>query len=583
MKSSTIAKNRTQLDLCLIFGAWIYFLVPSIKWNFDLTHETVLLNSVIAVKNGLTLHRDIFEPKGFLYPTLLGKIQNLFPTHLSDGQYSRLLQYGLVLVGTLIAWWILSRYAPKFRLVVPVFWLIGNQYWTTDTFVLNRMFWLEPNYLVVVACLFVVASTIFANENKNAHVKILSLILSGLTIGLLPWLRVQGIFISALLYLTIFNIYRDNHKKILFLSLGTSTSFFSPVIYIHLTGGLREWSDQIFVHPFLYSRLGSDHSTMSSSQLLSTAILFLGSTAFLLITLVLLGSFRESRSAQLITFLSLQAFLLVANFIVLRREVNPESNNNPLNWLIIMIEYFPQLIPRMALVISLTSFFVLLLRGKLRNITPIPPSDKVNLLKTLSAINLGMLILLYPNIGHTFIVSLPFLIFISILLENIKNKEEFVILKKFKLGVFRLLCSIIGFSFVLAFASISKEEYSYETKYLAGTTTTSSPSAQSALEFSRIVEKFEPRSVIVLCDGVIPFNDHGQFLSVIPYFGQGDNMQFVNLSAPVAKKLLICGRNRDEDVYRKELASLEIGDYPWELVDFFDIGGRYVGYFVRGK
>lgn len=582
-------KKWLSLQLFLIIVLWIAFLPSSINWNFDFTHETVLLNSVIAVKNGLVLHRDIFEPKGFLYPTMFAKIQNIIPLNLSEAQYSRLLQYILVLGTVIITWWLLKEFSPKFQLVVPLFWLVGNQYWTLNSLELNRVFWLEPNYLITFFSLALVLIMIVAMKSERRYLQATLFVVGGLIIGSLPWIRVQGVFISLLLLISLLSL---GQKPLIYkylLAIGFSISLCSPLVYLYLRKSLNEWLQQIFIHPFLYTKIGSDHSTMSTQRLLSTLILFIGSALFLALFIILLGLVRENDATRVLIVLVLQICFLTTIFVLSMKEVDPFSDNNPWNWFIILLEYFPQLIPKLSLVATVIIFILLCINVGLKEKLMIFPAEEKVALKIMLMVNLGLLILLYPNIGHAFVLSLPHLTFFAIYLESSIRNRPNILTQSLKLGLFRLLCSLIIFSLLLLIFSVPKERFKLDSKYLSGTFITSSSSFESSKKVEKFLESVETRSTLVLCSGIIPFKRSGDSILATPYFGAGDNMQFADLQSISAKNALVCTGDSSEKEFLKAMSTFGIAVEKWRLKESLNLGDRYLGYLIvkeldnRGK
>lgn len=221
----------------------------------------------------------------------------------------------------------------------------------------------------------------------------------------------RGIHFAVAPYFTSLFGSETSYLQISFLAIGFSISLCSPLVYLYLRKSLNEWLQQIFIHPFLYTKIGSDHSTMSTQRLLSTLILFIGSALFLALFIILLGLVRENDATRVLIVLVLQICFLTTIFVLSMKEVDPFSDNNPWNWFIILLEYFPQLIPKLSLVATVIIFILLCINVGLKEKLMIFPAEEKVALKIMLMVNLGLLILLYPNIGHAFVLSLPHLTF----------------------------------------------------------------------------------------------------------------------------------------------------------------------------
>lgn len=554
-----------KFDLVLLFVFWLLFLIPSIRWNFDLNHETVLLNSTMGLDKGLMLHRDVFEPKGVLYPWLQGAIQAIFSLPLGIAVLARLIQYFFAGITVFVAWSILRRVSPQFRLVIPIFWLVGNQFWTSKETSLNRLFWLEPNYLVVLMVVFFMKVIVDSFHQKDFKTRRWEILLSAFIIGAIPWVRIQGLLLSLIFVSILIEVCRKNKISLRTPIFTIMLTLAFPYIFLVVNQASDQWFRQILLHPFKYSLKGSKHSTMSIGALGTTITTFIISSFFIILIVFFLGLWQGkfvTRAAILLGIFVVISIHAYANF----SEVDKTLDNSLSNWLTIMTEYFPQLIPRFAFVVVAIYFCIrVILFGKRFDIDR-NKGNIADILRISSLSSVGCYAYLYPNIGHTFVVSLPALITVAILLTNLLKGNSFLkesaIIQR---GLLNLISSLVIYSTALLAVSISDQRAAYTTNALSGVFSVASMQPESASKFEKLLDKLEPKSVIILCDGVLVYNSYGEYMSNSPYFWTGDNIEFVDLMVGNPKYAIICSESSSLKNMDAELATFRLNTKDWRI------------------
>jgi len=521
------------------------------------------MNSLYALDNGLVLHRDIFEPKGLLYPWLFHAIQISIPLEISVALYARAIQYFIVGVTALVSWSILKRYGTRFRLWIPCFWIVGNQYWTLNESKFNRVFFLEPNYLVVLLILIIMRCSMTVFESKNKDIIKRGLVIIAFAMAALPWVRIQGLLVTTVL----FPLYICLCKRVAIITKPILTFIFTlacPFLYLYLNDASDEWYEQIIAIPLKYSSQGSTHSTMSNGALLTTVITFIISTLLISFITFTIGIIHLKSNIYL-ALLSTFGVIFLVYMIAFSSEVDSTQNNSPRNWIAILSDYFPQLPSRASLtcvaILGITQAIGFLRKAKERSSISI--ESKI----TFSFVFLSCLcgVYLYPNIGHTFVMSLPALITLSIILLDLRVKAKSTIYHVILNGtqyLFRSLSICLALIFVL-YGNNSKFPFTNGT--LAGVYADSKTKIRTMNTFEKLYERVGQRSTLILCDGVIVFNAEEEFVSNSPYFWSGDNIQFINLMKYNPDYAIICTESSSADYVSSEVASLGLNFKDWKV------------------
>lgn len=543
--SKSYLKIRWQLsnlkEQFILLLSWSFLLIPSIFWDFDRTHETVLLNSVIAAQEGYSLHGEIFEPKGILYPLVLAFFEGIFNDYFSVAVYSRLLQYILVGVTAFGAWIILRTFSSKLRLAIPVFWLIGNQYWTHSNWSLHRVFFLEPNYLVafLIVVFLVLISTLLLKNINSMNTNILTFTAASI-IGMLPWVRIQGLIFILLLFPYLLLVCRKRGISKFPSIAGTLFSFTLPFVYLLQRESLADWFRQIIWHPVMYTFQGSRHSTMPVGDLIPTLVTFLTSALFIAIFCFGIGVDAKGKFARVGISAGATLLLALVFYFAVESQVQTNLNNNPLNWLVILAEYFPQLLPRLALVVLYLVLFYsikkpswLLKDSKL--------SDESSLfLRILMACSIGSSIYLYPNIGHTFTLSLPSLITLSLFLSSRLGFFSQNLKRRMEVGVIRMVVSLATMTALFFVSSAQDERFKFTSEFLLGTYPSQKDDAVHPMVFEAAANSVGSKTTAVFCNGEVVFNSRGKLILNTPYFGLGDNMKFTGIQESFPNNIFVC-------------------------------------------
>lgn len=401
-----------------------FFIFPFIFLGFDFIHESVNIGSALALDNAIPVHKDAFEMKGLLYPVYLNLF--LFKTSVLLMKVANAL---LIALSSFLIYVIISPKNRILGLFSALLWLLSGPSLSNFTYgKLHGVLLISPNNLTVTLILFniLLMTSWHAHNGQKVTWK---LVFIAIVSGLLPWVRIQNIVFSVLIFATvIYNLKKKEGKVAFFVFAYLSTMFF-PLFYLLRASSISEWYKQVLLYPFQLSKIQDLATYTSPSNILKTL------SICILYFLFFLVSMLAKRLSKLLTYFVFFIILLSAplsKVISAKALIDPSKDLDFRNWVVILANNWPVSWSRALVIVILfvlsANFGLIVYRltkvfrrsNKLGSVllsTIAIDSSKVpHLLAGLQG-----LLFLYPNFGNLWEMTPLLLVSLSVYLPKLTN------------------------------------------------------------------------------------------------------------------------------------------------------------------
>lgn len=451
----------TQLSLVAISSTLIFFVYSLANLVFDPVHEGVNVASAVAINNGLIIHRDILEMKGLLFPYLISFLTG--SNSLATIFEFKIVNIMLISISAILLYLYIRKINEILARLFVILWLLCNPAIANYTFGSSHgVIMLSPNNLTVTLILLILYLFSLSKQVNNRFFYSIILFFISILSGLLPWVRIQNIFFVLGIFFYLIFCQRRNIIQLFSILTLFITSLSLPLYYLNLRQAGREWFNQIVWNPWKLSKLqdSSVHISMETlTKTLSICLFFL----FIFSILVKL-SWKSNvffRFSLMFALLSSPLALWMSRTYQIRQDLHL----NPLNWLTILSNNWPNSWARALVLLTIFSVFYSLIKARKFLVKSIDQSREELVLNrysfnhfeipaTLAGIQ-GILYL-YPNFGNLWEMTPLLIISCSGLIRSFPSIQ----LNKFKSIVSTFVVGFV-FSGIFNLYNISTQDKFY--------------------------------------------------------------------------------------------------------------------------